>query len=266
MKFFLLLIALVIGSAAPTPVAGQSSANPAPQDPNAQQARTLINQAIQALGGPAYLNLADMEQQGRTYTFYHGQSRGGGSPYWLFWKSPDKERIELTKHRDVIYVYNGDHGYEITFKGTRPEEAKDLKEFLQQREYSLEFVLRRWLKQPGVALFYEGKALAANKLSDQVTVTDAQDRSVTLYLDSETHLPVKKSYSLRDPQTRDLDEDAEIYDNYHLVQGINTPFTSLRQHNGDMVRQRFLNSVRYNQGLADSLFSANVTYNPAAKN
>ena len=31
---------------------------------------------------------------------------------------PDKERRELTKQRDVIYIYDGDKGYEKTFKGT----------------------------------------------------------------------------------------------------------------------------------------------------
>ena len=33
-------------------------------------------------------------------------------------KFPDKERSELTKKRDVVYIENGDQGYEVTYKGT----------------------------------------------------------------------------------------------------------------------------------------------------
>src|SRR5581483_10842282 len=79
----------------------------APNDPSAQKARALLDQTIAALGGPAYLNLSDMEETGRTYSFYHGQPNGLGAPFWLFWKWPDKSRVELTKQRDVAYIING---------------------------------------------------------------------------------------------------------------------------------------------------------------
>ena len=62
---------------------------------------------------------------------------------------------------------------------------------------------------------------------------------------------------------RDLEE--ELYGNYHLVQAIQTPFDSTRLHNGEVTRQRYVNQVRYNTGLADSLFSATVTYDPNAE-
>jgi len=41
-----------------------------------------------------------------------------------------------------------------------------------------------------------------------------------------------------------------------------TPFSVTRFYNGDMSNQRFLHSVTYNKGLSDSLFEANITYDP----
>jgi hypothetical protein len=41
-----------------------------------------------------------------------------------------------------------------------------------------------------------------------------------------------------------------------------TPFSVTRFYNGDMSSQRFLNSVTYNKGLSDSMFAADVTYDP----
>src|ERR1051326_363914 len=107
------------------PLFGQSSSAPSSSpavNENAQHARTVLNQAVQALGGQAYLNIKDMSQEGRTYAFDHGQPAGGSIPFWLFWKAPDQQRIEITKQRDIIYIFTGGKGYEKTFK--RSEERR----------------------------------------------------------------------------------------------------------------------------------------------
>jgi len=232
------------------------------EDPGVKKARMLLDQMIQALGGQAYMNLQDMEQQGRTYAFYHGNPSGTGSLFWRLWKWPDKDRFELTKQRDVVLVYNGNQGWEITFKGTRAMEPDELKEYLRSRNYSLTNVLRGWLKQPDTALFYEGTGLTQDKQVDKVTIINGKDESVTLFIDQITHLPVKKSYFVRDPVSREKDEEAEVYDNWRPEQGLNTSHTIVIMHNGDITRQRFIQSVIYNQNLPDSKFTATATYVP----
>ncbi len=264
-----LIIALILALAATTSFAqtSQSSAssvssvvNP-PQDENARQARALLDQCIQALGGQAWLNVQDMEQEGRSYSFYHGQPNSLGTVFWRFWKFPDKERIELTKQRDVIYINNGDNGYEITYKGTAAEEPEALTDYLRRRRHSLEVVLRQWLNQPGTALFYDGPAIAEQKHADSVTIMNANNDSVTLFLNSNNHLPIKKTFEWRD-QDRYKNEEGEVFDNYRLEQGVMTPYSILRLHNGDITNQRFITTVRYNVGLPDSKFQATVTYDP----
>jgi hypothetical protein len=178
--------------------------------------------------------------------------------FWRFYKFPDKDRIELTKKRDVIYVYNGDKGYEITYKGTRAEDPKDLTDYLRRRKYALDWVLRKWLSEPGVALFYEGQTVAEGKTVDQVTVMNARNEGVTLYLDVADHLPVKKTFTWRDPTDKQRNVEDEVYDNYRVVQGIPTPYTVTRFYNGDMSGQRFMTSVNYNQGVSESQFAAEV--------
>lgn len=240
---------------------GQSTSLPQVQSPVAQQnatkAKALLDQMIQALGGQAYLNIQDMEQQGRTYSFHMGRPNSVGTQFWRFYGYPDKERIEFTKKRDVILVFNGDKGYEITYKGTREQDAKDVADYLRRRQYSLDWVIRKWLSVPDVALFYEGQAVAAQKPVEQVTIMK-QDQSVTLYIDIDTHLPVKKTFFWRDPTDKQRNEEDEVFDNYRPVQSIMTPFSITRFYNGDMSNQRFLNEVKYNQGLSDSLFAASL--------
>jgi hypothetical protein len=241
---------------------GEDSALPSQSVPvdqaNAQKARTLINQAIQALGGSAYLNIQDITTEGRSYSFHHGRPTSVGVLFWRFYKFPDKDRVELTKKRDVAYVYNGSKGYEITYKGTRAVEPKDLSDYLRRHHYALDVVLRTWVNAPKAALFYEGNAIAGDKPADQVTILNAQNEGITLFFDSATHLPLKKSFSWRDPTDKERNIEEEIYDNYRPVQGVMTPFRVTGFYNGDMSSQRFLSSVTYNQGVSDSLFEASA--------
>jgi hypothetical protein len=264
--FTILLLSLVSSAQANAPSqtsASSSQAAPAAND-NAAKARALLDLAIQTLGGSAYLNIQDMTQTGRTYSFHRGEANSAGLLFWRFVKYPDRERLELTKQRDIAYVYNGLKGYEITFKGTTGVDAKALADYLRRRDHSLEVVLRRWINEPGVALFYEGAAVAADKPADQITILNTKNDSVTLYIDSNQHLPVKKVFTWRDPEDNLRNTEEEIYDAYRPTQGIMTPYSITRFYNGEMSNQRFLNTVTYNTGLADSLFEAKATYDPSA--
>lgn len=275
MKQFLPIIALVCCALAQAPDQGQgppgqatgtSQANSAqssnPADENSRKAKGLIEQAIAALGGKTYLNIRDREQQGRGYGFHHGRAEGGGNVFWDFIEFPDKERVEITKERDIAQLYVGNKGWEITFKGPHPLDPKDLDQYLRRRHFSLDSVLRSWLNAPGVILLYEGNSIAAQHPAQRVTLINAQNESITLYFDEDTHLPVKKSFEWRDPVDRQKNQEEEIYENYRSVSGIMAPFNVTRYFNGDMASQRFFNSVTINQGLDAAMFDPNSGYNP----
>jgi hypothetical protein len=226
----------------------------APVDPGAVKAKQLIAQMLQALGGDAYLHYSDIEQDGRTNSFYHGQPTGGTAPFWRFYKFPDKERIELTKQRDWIVIHNGDRGTETTFHGTKPEDDEVHRDFLLRDQYSMEKVLRTWLDAPGTTLFYNGAGFTDNHQVENVTVANAKNQQVTFSIDLFKYLPIRKSFTVRDPTYKEKDTYSDIYSEYRLVQGIQTPFVITRVKNDEMVSQRFLSKVVYNQGLSDNLF------------
>src|SRR5580704_15469776 len=264
MKYLLyafLLSGLAFGQVSQPAPAPASTAQSIPVDQeNAGKAKALLDQMVDALGGNAYLNIEDVSQEGRTYSFHLGESEGTGVLFWRFYKFPDRDRIELTKKRDVAYVYRGDQGFEITYKGVRADDPKSVADFVRRRKYSLEWVLRKWLHEPGMALFYDGPAVAAERDTQEVTLVSTHNESVDLYFDTSSHLPVKKSFSWRDPTDKEKNIEEEVYDNYKPVEGVMTPFSVTRFYNGDMASQRFLNSIRYNTGLNDSLFNVSVTY------
>jgi len=283
MKNLVLMLVLVCSSAAesraarqtstPATAGSQTPAAPAaassvkaPIDKEALQntakAKSIIEQGIQALGGQNWLNIRDLEQQGRTYGFHHGRPSGGGNLFWSFWEFPDKERVELTKERDIAELFVGNRGLEITYKGPHPMEKKDLEDYLRRRHFSLDTILRTWVNDPTVVILFEGNAIAAQHPALQVTLIDAQDESVTLYFDTDTHLPIKKSFQWRDPVDRQKNLEEEVYENYRQVSGIMAPYNVTRYFNGDMSNQRFLNLVTINQNLDPAMFDPNSGYDP----
>ena len=250
-------------SAAPAAPTDKIPANQIPVDKeNALKAKALIDQAIDALGGAAYINIHDRELTGRTFGFHHGRSSGNGVEFWSFSEFPDKERVELTKQRDITELYVGNRAWEITYKGPKPIEPKDLDDYLRRRRFSLDTILRTWVNDPGVAMLYEGNANAAQHPALQVTLINAKNEAVTLDFDIDTHLPVKKSFEWRDPVDRQKNLEEEIYENYRLVQGVMTPYNVTGYFNGDMSRERFIFSAAYNAGLDETMFDPNSGYNP----
>ena len=216
----------------PQPVNAPSGPSIPLDQENARKAKALIEQGIQALGGQTYLTIRDREQQGRGYSFHHGRATGGGGVFWSFTEFPDKERVEITKERDIAELYVGNKAWEITYKGPHPIEQKDLDDYLRRRRFSLDTILRTWVNDPSVVLLYEGFAIAAQHPATQVTLINAKDESVTLFFDNDTHLPVKKSFSWRDPVDRQKNIEEEVYENYRQVSGVMAPYNVTRFSTG----------------------------------
>ena len=225
---------------------------------NARQARAVLDAMVQALGGPAWLNMKSQMRQGHIASFDHGKPDLGTTEFWEFHVWPDHDRIEFTKHRDVLQFYLGRAGYEVTYKGKAPLPQEQVDDFMRRRDHSIETAVKLWLKDPRTILIYDGQRMAARHLADQVTLISAQNESVTILADVQTHLPLRRTFEWRDPLYKDKNLDAEEYDDYHTFDGFPTPFTITRFKNDDMVSQRFLVHTAYNQPIADEFWNVDA--------
>jgi hypothetical protein len=268
LSIFALSIAVASAQSAPAPAAADASANnwlPAltgGEDATVKKARNLLSQMITAIGGDGYMDLQTIEQTGISYSFYNGKPNSLGTEFHRLLKIPDKERMELTKQRDVVYIENGDKGYEITYKGTALQEPTTWRDYARRRNFSLEWLLRVWLKQPGTQIYYEGTAIAEQRMTEVVSIVNAKNESATFFIDQNSHLPIKKTFAYRSKLDKQKDEEGEIFGNWRMEGQINTPHSIVRTHNGDYTNQRFIKTVTYNAPMADSLFDAKVTYDP----
>lgn len=289
----IILAILLLSTLSAAQAAAPTSATPTPAAPydveNSDKARALLNQTVKALGGQAYLTFQNRADEGRWYSLFHGASHGPGAQYRQFSSFPDQDRLEIIARgnvfiplplfgsvdvivvsrqkkntNDIVVIHNGDKGYEITNKGTSAQDKEDLKAYLRRRQHSLDQVLRKWINDPAMQFFFDGLAIVDAKPADKVSLLNSQNDSVTLYLDQNSHLPLKTSFTWRDPVDKQKNVEEEIFDNYRLVQGIMTPYSMTRTFNGETSHQRFINTVRYDMPLPPGTFDAEVTYDPKA--
>jgi hypothetical protein len=174
--------------------------------------------------------------------------------FYDFHAWPDHDRTEFTTHRDVVQFYIGRKGTEVTYRGAKALPQEQVDEFLRRRDHSIETAVKIWRKDPNTILVYEGQRMSERHLADQVTLISAQNESITIQMDTQTHLPLRRSYKYRDPVYKDLDTETEDYANYHTVDGFPTAFSISRTKNDEMVRQVYIDKVSYNQDLPPDLW------------
>ncbi len=229
---WLLVVAMGLGGGC-RHAGAQASAVPSAQVDRdvggAERGHTLLDAMVAALGGEAWLNRQTWVVYGRAATFYKGQPDAGAPQYEEYGRmNPFGLRVVVvahygpliaTDHRDVAEVWTSDHGYEITYKGTAPLSAKEVADFVRQREHSLDVVVKEWLKEKGTVVTYAGSKLVESELVDEVSVLSANDDAVMVRLDQRTHLPVSVGYQWRDPVYKDWNTDEVEFADYHEVQG-----------------------------------------------
>jgi hypothetical protein len=223
---------------------------------NTARARAALDAMVQALGGEAWLHQKTSMRKGRLASFYQGKPNVGTTLYWEFQAWPERNRIEITKHRDVVELFVGREGWEVTYKGKTALPADQVEEYLRRRDHSIETVVHNWLPDAKTILLYEGQHMVERHLADQITLISPSNDSVTILLDTQTHLPLRRSFQWRDPVYKDKNTDAEEYDDYHAVSGIPTPYSVTRFKNDEMTSQRFLYEAAYNLDEPESFWSA----------
>ena len=254
-------LAMPLGVWAQSDDATARSATQAPDDAgakNAAQAKAVLDAMVKALGGESWLNQKNVVREGHIAAFFHGTPDPGTTLFWEFHQWPDHDRMEYTKHRDVVQFYVGQKGIEITYRGAKPLPQEQVDDYLRRRAHSIEEAVKVWMKDPKTILLYEGQRMAERHLADQVTLISPENEAITIQTDTQTHLPLARVFQYRDPVYKDKNTDREEYADYHDVEGFPTAYSITRMKNDEMVRQIYIDKVHYNQDLPDGFWDINA--------
>jgi hypothetical protein len=232
-----------------------------------ERGKRLIDETLAALGGDRFLAVQDRTESGRAYSFYHEKLSGLSlaTIYTRYVQRPDppvpgtlsvRERQSFgRKENSGAVLFTGDNGYQISFRGARPVPPETLLRYQDSMLHNIFYILRQRLGEPGLAFDYQAADRIDNRIVDVVDISDADNRSVRVYLDRITRLPVRQLYVRRDPKTRDRFEEVTIFAKYRDVGGgVQWPFDIQRFRNDEKIFEIYSDTVQINQGLSQSLF------------
>jgi hypothetical protein len=227
------------------------------------KAKDVVDQAVKALGGERFLNMHTRHEAGRIYAFFHDQMSGFdvANIYTQYLDDKDikgvqvRERQVLGKKQDYSYLYLADQAFDITFRGARPIEDERWQRYARSTTNDILYWLRYRYDEPGMQYDYIGNQVLITNHVDVVDITDANDKTIRVYFDYNTKLPVRESFTWLDTETRERNDEVTDYDKWRDAgDGIMWPFTIERARNGYKFYQIFANKVEINAELPDGIF------------
>lgn len=224
--------------------------------------KQIVDQAIAALGGDRFVHMQNRVASGRVYSFFHDQISGFDLAKIYTEYLPQqpakglglRERELMGKKQDYSYLFLQDQAWDITFRGARPVDDDVWERYARTTENDILYILKVRRNEPGMSFDYVGTDVYLSTHVEVVDITDAQNRTIRVYFDHNTMLPVRETYKWLDPDTKEHNDAETVYDKYRDAGGVMWPYTIERERNGYKSYQMFAASVQVDQPLPPKIF------------
>jgi hypothetical protein len=229
-----------------------------------ERGKRVVNECLTALGGDRYSNLQNREVAGRAYSFYREKLSGLSLAkiYTRFYSGTKdtahelalRERQNFGKKEDYGVLFQEKAAYNITFRGAQPLPDDRFDRYKETTLRDIFYILRFRMHEP---LIFEsrGADVLLNSPVEIVDITDADNRTTTVYFHQITKLPVREVFYRRNVVTKDKDEEITVFSKYRDVEGVQWPFAIERERNGEKIFEIFADSVKFDDSkMQDNLF------------
>src|SRR5689334_14205105 len=154
--FLLEMGALVAGIAVllSLPLARAQNPDVLMPDASAAKAKAILQQAIEGIGGAAYLNVHSSDCTGRFAQFQHSGEIGGYLEIREYREMPDKNRVEYDPKALIVDLYAGDKGWTLDRSGVSDIPAADMADYQEQMKIGMGYVLRNRMNDSGLFFRY----------------------------------------------------------------------------------------------------------------
>lgn len=266
---------VLLASVLVTPAFAQRPDTMLPEE-SAAKAKQVLQELINALGGPGYTQVRESQCQGERAQFGHNGEPIGYVAFTEDRRYPDKARIEysakshnlksilntvigvdgldLSHGGTIVAVYNGDRGWTLDRGGVSDLPADVMAEFQEQAKRNINNLLLFRLNEPAMTFRYGGIDNADRREVEWVELTDSDGRVFRLAVERSTHFLVRSVVTTENQETHERDDDVSIYTKYQLKDSVWTPLQVTREHNDRISTQFFYDTCRYNPGFPADLF------------
>ena len=227
-----------------------------------ERGKRVVNEALQAVGGKAYLAMEDRVESGRAYSFYRQELQGLSIAkiYTRYVTSVPgmpcvRERQNFGKDESAGVLFNRDGAWEFNFHGARQLEPKRVDNWREGTVRNIFYILRQRLDEPGMDFYSRGGDLYENLPVEIVDITDGDGATVTVYFSATSKLPVRQLFKRRNPEYKDFDTEEALFARYRDAGGgVLWPHSIRRLRNGDKIYEINSENVEINRNLRDDVF------------
>lgn len=230
------------------------------QDSAIQQARKTIDEAIQAMGGSAYLNIKTLHNYGNWFSFNRHGQRSRLVRYWEYIHyDPLKYYFQLGKggqQRVIVYNLELGKGWNKQGKGYVEELPEDrVERFRKSAKHDLDVLLRERAQDldNNKLFFYGPDAITGGGNFVAVEFLDETNDSAVIYFDRDSKLPSHIEYTVTDDMGNRQRQREEFY-NWHEHGGVMVPMRRDVLREDKLVEQRHAITVEVNPPIPDSQF------------
>jgi hypothetical protein len=230
-----------------------------------QRGKRVVDECVRALGGDRYLNMENRVESGRVYSFYRERLTGLSiARIYTRYDSgvadtahdlAQRERDNYDKKEDYGTLFTDKEAWDVTYRGARPLPADRFARYKETTLRDVFYILRVRLRERGWVLESKGSDVIENRPVEIVDLTDADNRTTTVFFDQITKLPVRQVFFRRDPVTKDRNEEVTHFTKFREAGGVQWPFAIERDRNGEKIYEIFSDSVEVNdKKVSDNLF------------
>jgi len=228
--------------------------------------KKVVDDALAALGGNAFLAMTDRTESGRAYSYYRDQISGLSvakiytryltvAPAKSGEELGQKEKEVFGKTEDTSVLFLEKEGWDISWRGSKQMEQDRFDRYRESTLRNVLYIFRQRLQEPGMIIEFQRSDVIDNLPVDIVDITDAENRVVRVQFHQSTKLPVRQVYKHINPATKEQDEEVTLFTRYFDAGGVQWPHQIRRERNGDKTYEIFSESVKINKDLADNFFT-----------
>jgi hypothetical protein len=226
------------------------------------KSQQIIDAAVVALGGQAYLNVQTVLGRGFFSDFKDGAPQVP-SKFVDYLVYPNRERTDFTQSGiKTIQTNDGETGwmFDGAVKKISDQSPAQVAEFKRTMRATVENVLRGWWRKEGGSVKYMGRREAGlAKRNETIRLTYPDGFWIEYEFGAKDGLPAKVIYK-RMRKDMDLAEMVETTEEDYLrsyvnIEGVNAPWVIDHFVNGKQTSRINYESVQFNQKFPDSLFA-----------
>lgn len=246
--------------------AAQNALAPTADPSKKAQAESVLQKAVQNLGGEKYLNVKSQIGRGK-FSIIKESAVISFQTFTDVIVYPDKERTDFkgggtrtvqTNVGNTGWVYDGDQDL------VKVQDEKQIENFKRGIRTSLDYLLRGHWRGEGDIVYVGKRPATLGKRNEVIKLIYKDGLEVEFEFAADDGLPQKGSYKRLNADNEEVKEE-DRYAQFIEVDGIKTPFIIDRFTGGTQTSRINYQTVEFNKPVSDSIFAKPASAKAAKK-